>query len=344
MTERQRHAEEPLLRVRGLSAEFALEGRVVRAVHDVSFELQAGEILGLVGESGCGKSATCLSLMGLLPEPYGRVVAGQVRLDGQELTELRGDALRRFRGQRIGVVFQDPMNSLNPYMTVEEQLIEGPMLHLGQSRARARERALELLEAVGIPEARRRLSAHPHELSGGMRQRVMIAMALACEPKLIIADEPTTALDVTTQAQILALLRRLQLDYGVAVILVTHDLAVVAETCDTVAVMYAGRVVEYGPVSDVLSASAHPYTAALLASVPRIESRREGTLQAIDGLPPRLDRGPFSACAFAPRCTHATAECGEREPLLASLDGRRLCRCVHPLAGGVSTRVEGGTQ
>jgi oligopeptide/dipeptide ABC transporter ATP-binding protein len=319
---------EPLLFVDDLHTEYSLEGRVVRAVTAVSFSVARGEVVGLVGESGSGKSATGLSLLRLLP-PEGRISRGRVLLGGADLATLPEAEMRRVRGGRIAMIFQDPMTSLNPYLRVEEQLAETAVLHLGISRAEAIEQAVALLDRVGIPDARRRARGYPHELSGGMRQRAMIAMALLGNPELLIADEPTTALDVTIQAQILDLLRELVKERGLSVILVTHDLGVVAEVADRVLVMYAGRIVETGPARDVLSAPHHPYTRALLRSVPRLE-QRAGRLESIAGMPPRLDRGPFTECTFAPRCAFVHDECRKREPALVATgtDGARLRRCV----------------
>ena len=318
----------PLLTVEDLHTEYTVEERVVRAVTAVSFSLERGEIVGLVGESGSGKSATGLSILRLLP-PEGRIVRGRVLLGGADLATLPEAEMRRVRGGRIAMIFQDPMTSLNPYLRVEEQLAETGVLHLGLSRTEAIEQAVALLDRVGIPDARRRARGYPHELSGGMRQRAMIAMALLGKPELLIADEPTTALDVTIQAQILDLLRELVKERGLSVILVTHDLGVVAEVADRVLVMYAGRIVETGPARDVLAAPYHPYTRALLRSVPRLE-QRSGRLESIAGMPPRLDRGPFTECTFASRCEFVHDECRKREPALApaGTDRTRQRRCV----------------
>ncbi len=323
---------EPLLRVRDLRTTFTTEEGLVRAVDGVSFDLDRGEILGIVGESGCGKSVTNLSILGLLPKPQGRIAGGSVRLDGRELVGLSDRALREIRGNRIAMIFQDPMTSLNPYLTVEEQLAEVGVLHLGIRRKEAVDRAVTLLGRVGIPHPAGRIRSYPHEFSGGMRQRVMIAMALLCDPEILIADEPTTALDVTIQAQILELLASLREERGMAIILVTHDLGVVAGTCDRVIVMYAGRVVEEAPTKDLYARPTHPYTKALLRSVPRLDERGHVTLESIEGLPPRLDRGPFEACTFAPRCELVRDGCYEGEPVLESLDGgRRRRRCILPV-------------
>ncbi len=320
----------PLLEVEQLEAEFRTESGVVRAVDRVSFRIDRGEVLGLVGESGCGKSATSLAIMRLLPKPYGRVVAGRVLLDGVDLLELAERQMRAVRGNRIAMIFQDPMSSLNPYLRVSEQLSEVAELHLGLGRREGLERAVDLLNRVGIPDASRRVHDYPHELSGGMRQRVMIAMALLCDPDLVIADEPTTALDVTIQAQIIDLLLELRRERQLSIVLITHDLAVVAGSCDRVVVMYAGRVVETAPASALFEQPAHPYTRALLKSVPRVDTRGQ-RLWSIEGMPPRLDRGPFLECTFAARCPHVMAECRREEPELTRVSEAHLRRCILPL-------------
>lgn len=319
---------EPLLRIRDLSVEFRTDTSTVRAVESLSFEVESGEVVGLVGESGSGKSASSLAIMGLLPEPRGKIVGGQIEFEGQELTTLGRDDLRRLRGRRMAMIFQDPMTSLNPYMTVAEQLIEAPMMHRGTSEHEASKAVLELLDLVRIPDAKDRMKSYPHELSGGMRQRVMIAMALTCEPSLLFADEPTTALDVTTQAVILELLQDLREARKLSVVLITHDLGVVAGIADKVIVMYAGRMVEEAPTADLFQEPAHPYTRALIDSVPRIDVRMLDGARGIGGLPPRLDQGPFSACAFEPRCAKARKECQAGEPVLVEIGPRRKSRCV----------------
>lgn len=320
----------PLLEVEALTSEFSTDTNVVRAVDGVSFEVGKGEVVGLVGESGCGKSATSLSILRLLPRPYGRIVGGRVLLDGKNLVELSESEMRGVRGNRIAMIFQDPMSSLNPYLRVSEQLIEVGQLHLGLDAKKALGRAVDLLERVGIPDAPRRIHDYPHELSGGMRQRVMIAMALLCDPELLIADEPTTALDVTIQAQILSLLLELRRERGLSIILITHDLGVVASTCDRVIVMYAGRIVESASAANLFERPTHPYTRALLESVPRVESRGSKLL-SIEGLPPRLDQGPFDACTFAPRCSLVRPECRRGEPELARVGGDQWRRCIVPV-------------
>jgi oligopeptide/dipeptide ABC transporter ATP-binding protein len=335
-------AADPLLSVRELVSEFRTEHALVRAVDGVSFELGRAEVLGLVGESGSGKSVTALSILGLLPRPHGRVRSGSVRFAGRELLGLPERELRALRGARIAMIFQDPMSSLNPYLKLGDQLAEVCELHLGFTRRRAWQRALALLDQVQIPDAARRASQYPHELSGGMRQRAMIAMALCCEPALLIADEPTTALDVTVQAQILELLLGLREERQLSILLITHDLGVVNTTCDRVLVMYAGRIVEAAPARALFEAPQHPYTHALLSSVPRPDAagagvpfagssaRRRPLLMALEGLPPRLDLGPFTACSFAPRCAHALDACRDGEPALISTEPGRLARCIRP--------------
>ncbi|HVU04269.1 MAG TPA: ABC transporter ATP-binding protein [Polyangiaceae bacterium] len=319
----------PLLEVSGLSTELATEGRTVRAVDSVSFSVGRGEIVGLVGESGSGKSMTALSVLRLLPAA-GRIVAGRVLFDGTDLVTLPEERMRAVRGRRIAMIFQDPMTSLNPYVRVGEQVAEGAVVHLGLSEAEALKKAVSLLEQVGIPDPAERARQHPHELSGGMRQRVMIAMALACDPELLVADEPTTALDVTIQAQILELVRGLVKTRGLSVLVVTHDLGVVGELTDRVLVMYAGRILESGPTGDVLARPLHPYTLALLRSMPALGGPKASRLSAIPGMPPRLDRGPFGECAFAPRCAFVHDACRRGDPALVPAGSGRERRCVLP--------------
>jgi peptide/nickel transport system ATP-binding protein len=318
----------PLLRVRELHSEFHRDGRVVRAVDGVSFQIDRGQILGVAGESGCGKSVTALSILGLLPRPHGRIVSGSIELDGRELVGLPERELRRVRGARVAMIFQDPMSSLNPYLTVGQQIAEVAELHLELSRKAALERAIELLGQVHISDPARRASQYPHELSGGMRQRAMIAMALSCQPALLIADEPTTALDVTVQAQILNLLLELRAERGLSILLITHDLGVIASTCDHVLVMYAGRVLEEAPARAMFRKPLHPYTLALSRSVPRADAKLREPLVALAGLPPRLDQGPLSACSFAPRCRFASARCLDAEPSLEPAGPERRRRCI----------------
>jgi peptide/nickel transport system ATP-binding protein len=318
----------PLLDVRDLGVEFPTRHGMLRALDGVSFDIAAGEILGLVGESGAGKSLTGAAIIGLL-EPPGRVCRGQVLLEGQRIDDLPREAMRRLRGRRIGAIFQDPLTSLDPLYTVGHQLVETLRAHLPLGAAQARERAVELLRQTGVPAPAARFGQYPHELSGGLRQRVVIALALAAEPALVIADEPTTALDVAVQAQILRLLREVTQARGAAVMLITHDMGVVAETCDRVAVMYAGRVVEIGPVDEVIRRPAHPYTAGLMASVPSLHDAR-GRLAQIKGALPRLGEIP-SGCAFHPRCPKASPRCSDERPELALVQRTRAA-CWWPIA------------
>ncbi len=305
-------AGELLLRVEDLRTYFKAEDGVVKAVDGVSFEVRRGETIGIVGESGSGKSVTSASILRLVPEP-GYHAGGQIEFAGQELSAATEADMRRLRGDRISMIFQDPMTSLNPFLTVERQLTEVLELHRDLDRRAARRKAIEMLERVGIPDPARRIDQYPHQFSGGMRQRVMIAMALLCEPELLIADEPTTALDVTIQAQILDLIKELQGELGMSVLLITHDLGVVAGLADRVLVMYAGRVVEAGSTDRLYAAPRHPYTQGLLASVPRLDSDRDQPLIAIPGLPPDLSALP-SGCPFRPRCPRAIARCAEAYP------------------------------
>ena len=315
----------PLLEVRDLRVEIAGARGAVHAVNGVSFAVNDGETMGLVGESGSGKTITLRSILRLLPSGA-RITGGEIRYRGTDLTRLSERALGEIRGRRIGMVFQEPMSALNPVMRVGDQIAEGPMAHLGHSRARAGRYAVELLERVGIPDAERRARSYPHELSGGMRQRVMIAIAMACNPELILCDEPTTALDVTVQDQILELLRELCSSTGTGLVYVTHDLAVVAQTCQTITVMYAGQIIESGPVDDLLDRPRHPYTLGLLRSVPDVAQRR--ALVPIPGRPPDLVRLP-SGCPFHPRCELATDECRSGDFPLRAVSGSRLTACIH---------------
>ena len=303
----------PVLSVRDLRVEFPTRRGTLTAVDGVSFDIMPGEVLGLVGESGAGKSLTGAATIGLL-EPPGRIATGEVWLEGDRIDTLRGEPMRRLRGKRIGMVFQDPMTSLNPLMRIGDQLVETIVTHLDASSATARARAVSLLSEVGIPAPEIRIDHYPHQFSGGMRQRVVLSLALAAEPRLIIADEPTTALDVSVQAQIIALLRRLCRQHGVAVLLITHDMGVIAETADRVAVMYAGRIVEIGPVRDVLASPLHPYTEGLIGSIPTLDSDKTRLVQ-IPGSMPRHTAIP-RGCAFHPRCPRVFAPClVERPPL-----------------------------
>ena len=326
-----------LLRVRDLSVRFVNRERTVRAVDGVSFDVRPGEVVGLVGESGCGKSVTSLSILGLHEKPAGRVT-GSIQLGERELVGASNAELRAVRGNRISMIFQDPLTSLNPYLRIEQQLGEVLELHLGLRGDPARVRMLEILKQVGIPGVER-LRAYPHELSGGMRQRVCIAMSLLCNPELLIADEPTTMLDVTIQAQILDLLRSLQKERQMAILFITHDLGVVAELCDRVIVMYAGRIVEQARTADLLHAPLHPYTEALLRSTPRVDVPGGGSLHPIGGLPPRLSAAKLKECAFVPRCPRAREGCRNGEPELVSAGGERLRRCIVPVSEMGSARA-----
>jgi oligopeptide transport system ATP-binding protein len=303
----------PVLDVRNLKTVFCTRGGEVHAVNTVSFNLKPGELLGVVGESGSGKSVTMMSLLGLLPSPPAEIREGQVLLGDRDLLRMDEDGLRAVRGREVGFVFQDPMTSLNPVFTVGFQLMEPLRAHMGLTKGQARDRAVELMELVGIPDARRRLKDYPHQFSGGMRQRVMIAIALACDPKVLIADEPTTALDVTIQAQILELVKDLRQKLGMAIIWITHDLGVIAGIADRVMVMYGGQVAEQGPVREVFTNPAHPYTRALLQTMPKLHGVREAKLRVIEGQPPMLGRHPQS-CPFRDRCTHAFDRCGQENP------------------------------
>jgi oligopeptide/dipeptide ABC transporter ATP-binding protein len=316
----------PLLDVRDLRVELPLSRGTVHAVEGVSLTVGPGEAFGLVGESGCGKSMTLRAIMGLLPRP-GQIVNGQVLFEGEDLVTASPSRLRQIRGGSIAMIFQEPMTALNPVMRVGDQIAEGPLVHLGLSRTAARERALDLMRRVGIPDPVRRASAYPHELSGGLRQRIMIAIALACDPKVILCDEPTTALDVTIQDQILKLLLNLRNEFGVSVVFVTHDLAVVAETCERVAVMYAGQIVETGMVDEVFRAPRHPYTLGLLRSVPDFDSVQD-SLSAIQGAPPDLVLPP-PGCRFHPRCPFAQEDCLSGEFPLRPLSAGRATACIH---------------
>ncbi|SFU79124.1 ABC transporter ATP-binding protein [Alicyclobacillus macrosporangiidus] len=338
---------EPLLRVQGLRTHFFTDEGVVRSVDGVDLEVRDGETLGIVGESGCGKSVTSLSIMRLVPSPPGRIVAGEIRFQGRDLLKLSDAEMRKIRGNEIAMIFQEPMTSLNPVFRIGDQIGEVLRLHLRLSKKQARARAAELLREVGIPRPEQIVHDYPHQLSGGMRQRVMIAMAMACRPKLLIADEPTTALDVTIQAQILDLMRAIKQEAGTSIVMITHDLGVVAEMCDRVVVMYAGKVVEEADVHTLFKRPQHPYTQGLLASMPRLNERRK-RLVAIPGNVPTPFEMP-KGCKFAPRCPHATAVCHESEPeLLPIADDRpHTVRCwLHSehqeaLAGAVDGRMGG---
>ncbi len=308
--------QSPLLEVEGLQTYFYTKEGTVPAVDGVDFELDRGETLGIVGESGSGKSVSALSVLRLVPDPPGKIVGGEVRFDGQDLTELSDREMRQIRGNDISMIFQEPMTSLNPVYTVGNQIVEAITLHQDVQYAEAREMAIEMLRKVGIPAPGQRIDEYPHQMSGGMKQRVMIAMALACNPKLLIADEPTTALDVTIQAQILELLNDLQDEFDMSVMFITHDLGVVAETCDYVGVMYGGRIVEYGDVETIFENPAHPYTIGLFSSLPQIDvadRRREDRLYVIPGMVPSPQDFP-SGCRFRDRCEYATEKCAQLPP------------------------------
>jgi peptide/nickel transport system ATP-binding protein len=319
-------SQETVLDVKGLQTVFFTNSGLFRAVDDVSFSVRRGETLAIVGESGCGKSVTALSIMRLVPEPPGRIVGGSVVLEGSDLLGLDEAAMRRIRGNRMSMIFQEPMTSLNPVMRIGDQITEAVRLHRSMTRQQAWKQAVEMLRLVRIPEPARRALEYPHQLSGGMRQRAMIAMALACRPALLIADEPTTALDVTIQAQILALVLELQRELGMGLILITHDLGVVAEICDEVAVMYAGEIVERADVEELFASPQHPYTVGLLGSIPRLD-RRSAHLATIEGMVPNMTRPP-AGCRFAARCPFVEESCTKAPPPLAALSAGHWSRCI----------------
>ena len=317
---------DPLLQVKNLKTNFFTEEGVVNAVDGVSYDIMPGEILGLVGESGCGKTVSALSILRLIPDPPGRIVGGEILFEGEDLLKMDEDEVRHVRGNKIGMIFQEPMTSLNPVLTIGRQLTETLELHLRMDRSASNQRAIELLEMVGIPEAKSRVHDYPHQFSGGMRQRVMIAMALSCNPKLLLADEPTTALDVTIQAQILELLTRLTKELGTAVIIITHNLGVVARYADRVNVMYAGRVIESATALELYHKPRHPYTLGLLKSVPRLDQIRKDKLDPIEGMPPDLihmDGG----CPFRPRCRFTVDRCKEENPPLIAVGDMHNSAC-----------------
>jgi peptide/nickel transport system ATP-binding protein len=317
-----------LLDVKNLSVEFPTRRGILKALDQISFSISAGEVLGVVGESGAGKSLTGAAIIGLL-EPPGRISAGEIWLKGRRIDNLPDEEMRKVRGREIGAVFQDPLTSLNPLYTVGHQIAETIVTHLPLSYAQARERAVELLESTGIPAARERVDHYPHQFSGGMRQRVVIALALAAEPALVVADEPTTALDVSIQAQIITLLKKLCREHGAAVMLITHDMGVIAETADRVAVMYAGRIAEIGPVADVIHRPQHPYTEGLMGSIPSMEGSVERLAQ-IDGSMPRLTAIP-TGCAFNPRCAHSEDRCRRERPELMEAGASQAACWLHAL-------------
>lgn len=319
----------PILEVSDLEVEFAVDDGKIKVLDGVSFKVAPGQTLGIVGESGCGKSVTSLAIMGLLPRPHGQVVAGSICFQGEELLTLAPDQMYKVRGNRISMIFQEPMTAINPVQTVGDQLMEVFSLHRPDfSKAQRKEAAIAMLQKVGIPEPAQRFAVYPHNLSGGMRQRVMIAMALACEPDLLICDEPTTALDVTIQAQILDLMKALQAQTGMAIIFITHDLGVVAELCDEVVVMYAGRAVERADIFELFDHPRHPYTHGLMASIPRLEDVPKSLLKTIKGQVPALHEMP-AGCRFSNRCPHATEICVSTIPATEQLSDRHAVACHH---------------
>ena len=317
-----------LLEVKGLTTQFFTQDGVVHAVNGISYHLNEGETIAIVGESGSGKSVGVMSLLRLIPQPPGKIVAGEVWFQGRDLLQISDDEIRQIRGKHIAMIFQDPMTSLNPVLTIGHQLMEPLQLHLGMNKNEARKRAIELLEMVGIPGAATRLDAYPHQFSGGMRQRVMIAMGLACNPQVLIADEPTTALDVTIQAQIVELVKSLKEQIGMAIIWITHDLGVVAGIAERVLVMYAGKIVEEAEVHELYADPHHPYTIGLLRSVPRLDMGKSKRLIPIEGLPPDLIDYPVG-CPFAPRCEYRTEKCEEEVPSIEQVSPTRRVACWH---------------
>jgi oligopeptide transport system ATP-binding protein len=322
-----------LLEVKNLRTYFFTDEGIVKAVDDVSFGLKKGESLGIVGESGSGKSVTALSIMRLIQDPPGKIIGGEIIFRGEDLLKKKEEEMREVRGNKISMVFQDPMTSLNPVFTIGDQIMEAIILHQKLDKVSARKKAIEMLEIVRIPEASKRIDEYPHQFSGGMRQRVMIAMALSCNPEILIADEPTTALDVTIQAQIIELIKQLQKDLGMSLILITHDMGIVAESCQNVLVMYAGKVVEYADVRTIFKKPSHPYTIGLLESVPRLDVRKE-RLKAIEGQPPDLVALP-NYCYYAERCPYKTERCLEEIPDLIEVEPGHYSRCLYAKEIGV---------
>lgn len=314
------------MEVKDLSTHFFTPEGVVKAVDGVSYSVEMGETVAIVGESGCGKSVSALSIMRLIPDPPGRIVSGQIFFNGRDLQKLNREEMRKVRGREMAMVFQEPMTSLNPVLTIGRQITETLEVHLNMSREAAEKRAVEVLKLVGIPDPQRRLSQFPYQFSGGMRQRVMIAIAMSCDPKLILADEPTTALDVTIQAQILELLKEMTRQLGVAMIIITHNLGVVARYADRVNVMYAGKVIESGVSREIYHRPMHPYTLGLLRSVPRVDQVRKSKLDTIDGQPPDLANLP-PGCSFKPRCGFAEEKCGQKSPPLQEVWKSHFCAC-----------------
>ena len=316
---------ENLLEVKNLKTYFFTDGGVVKSVDDVSFNVKPGKTLGVVGESGCGKSITSLSIMQLVETPPGKIVDGEIIYNGENLLGKDKDEMRKIRGGEIAMIFQEPMTSLNPVFTVGQQIMEALMIHTDMDKTKAKERAIEMLKLVRIPLAEKRFNEYPHQLSGGMRQRVMIAMALSCNPKLLICDEPTTALDVTIQAQILDLINELKEKLGTSIMMITHDLCVIAEVADDVMVMYAGKIVEYGTADQIFETPMHPYTHGLMNCIPKLNDDNETRLHVIPGMVPSPDRMP-KGCAFCPRCSEAKKICEEKMPELIEIDGQKV-RC-----------------
>ena len=333
-----------LLEVKDLQTHFFTMDGVVKAVDGVSYDLEEGETLGLVGESGCGKSVSALSLMRLIPDPPGKIVNGEVYLDGEDILKIDMDEMRNVRGAKMSMVFQEPMTSLNPVLTIERQLTETLQLHKGMGKAESRREGVNLLARVGIPDPEQRIKQYPHQFSGGMRQRVMIAMALSCNPRLIIADEPTTALDVTIQAQILELMKSLTSEFGVALIVITHNLGVVARYADRVNIMYAGRIIERGTAREIYANPRHPYTVGLLRSVPRLDLPRRARLDPIEGQPPDLVRLP-QGCAFRARCRWAIDKCATDTPALEEIGSSHWSACWRSEdLGSAAVNLLGGSE
>jgi oligopeptide/dipeptide ABC transporter ATP-binding protein len=317
--------KEKLIEVKGLQTEFTIEGVPRRIIEDISFEIYRGEVLGVVGESGSGKSVTAKSILRLIPSPPGKIVGGKILFDGKDILQMDMDNLMKIRGNAISMIFQEPMSSLNPVFTCGDQIKEGVRLHQNMDNKAARQKAIELLKMVGIPMPEQRIDSYPHELSGGMRQRIMIAMALSCSPQLLIADEPTTALDPTIQAQILDLIRKVQKEIGMSVMYITHDLGVVAETCDRVMVMYAGQIVEKADVAELFTKPGHPYTQGLLKAIPRLNTKRE-RLYVIKGMVPHFADMPVG-CSFHPRCPYVADQCVEQKPTLREITEGHQAAC-----------------
>ncbi len=331
--------KEKLIEVKGLKTEFTIEGVPRRIIDDISFEIYRGEVLGVVGESGSGKSVTAKSILRLIPSPPGKITGGEILFNGKDILKMDMDNLMKIRGNAISMIFQEPMSSLNPVFTCGDQIKEGVRLHQKMDNKAARQKAIELLKMVGIPMPEQRIDSYPHELSGGMRQRIMIAMALSCSPQLLIADEPTTALDPTIQAQILDLIRKVQKEIGMSVMYITHDLGVVAETCDRVMVMYAGQIVEKADVAELFTKPGHPYTQGLLKAIPRLNTKRE-RLYVIKGMVPHFADMPVG-CSFHPRCPYADARCVEQKPTLRAIKKGHLAACWQ-IQGTANLEWKGG--